>query len=198
MARRGRQRIPLPVTIARRDYPARTVTIPEDKRGLLKQPSITHDARQLLLLLRTESPDSPGPLKPPITIVDGLGFGGVQTWVGGSPVETMLDGMYGQEHRGLDYPVPPGTAVMAPAAGAVLFAGPTALGGQTLVLDHGQGVISVLFHLARIDVALDDHVLSRATVGLSGESGLAVSPQVEWRTYLHGVAVDPRVLEKLD
>ena len=198
MARRGRQRIPLSVTIARRDYPARTVTIPEIKRPLLKQPSVTHDARQLLLLLRTESPEAPGPLKPPITVVEGLGFGGLQTWLGGSPVESMLDGMYGEEHRGLDYEIPPGTVVMAPAAGTVLFAGPMALGGQTLVLDHGQGILSVLFHLSRIDVALDDHVEARAPVGFSGETGLAVSPQVEWRTYLHGVAVDPRTLNTLD
>jgi Peptidase family M23 len=198
MARRGRQRIPLSVTIARRDYPARTVTIPETKRPLLKQPSVTHDARQLLLLLRTESPDAPGPLKPPITVVDGHGFGGVQTWVGGSPVESMLDGMYGEEHRGLDYEVPPGTVVMAPAAGTVLFAGPMALGGQTLVLDHGQGILSVLFHLSRIDVVPDSRVEARAAVGYSGETGLAVSPQVEWRTYLHGVAVDPRTLDRLD
>jgi murein DD-endopeptidase MepM/ murein hydrolase activator NlpD len=198
MARRGRQRIPLSVTIARRDYPARTVTIPETKRPLLKQPSVTHDARQLLLLLRTESPDAPGPLKPPITVVDGHGFGGIQTWVGGSPVESMLDGMYGEEHRGLDYEVPPGTVVMAPAAGTVLFAGPMALGGQTLVLDHGQGILTVLFHLSRIDVIPDSHVEARAAVGYSGETGLAVSPQVEWRTYLHGVAVDPRTLDRLD
>jgi hypothetical protein len=47
-------------------------------------------------------------------------------------------------------------------------------------------------------VAQDDHVPGRATVGLSGETGLAVAPQVEWRTYLHGVAVDPRTLAKLD
>ncbi len=198
IARRGRQRIPLSVAIARRDYPARTVVIPETKRALLMQPSVSHDARQVLLLLRTESSEAPGPLKPPITVVDGLGFGGVQTLLGGSPVETMLDGMYGEEHRGLDYEVPLGTVVMAPAAGTVLFAGPTALGGQTLVLDHGQGVLSVLFHLSRIEVALDDHVEARAAVGLSGETGLAVSPQVEWRTYLHGVAVDPRALSKLD
>jgi murein DD-endopeptidase MepM/ murein hydrolase activator NlpD len=198
MVRRGRQRIPLSVSIAPRDYPARAVVIPENKRPLLKQPSITHDARQLLLLLRTESTDPPGPIKPPITIAEGLGFGGVQTWRGGSPVESMLDGMYGEEHRGLDYAVPPGTVVMAPAEGTVLFAGPTALGGQTIVLDHGQGLISVLFHLSRIDVAVDDHVQARATVGLSGETGLAVWPQVEWRTYLHGVAVDPRALGKLD
>ena len=85
---------------------------------------------------------------------------------------------------------------MAPAAGTVLFAGPLALSGQTLVLDHGQGVISALFHLYRIDVRTGDRVESRATVGLSGETGLATSPQLQWRVYIHGVAVDPRALEK--
>ena len=198
LARRGRQRIPLEVEIAPRDYPPRTVVIPEGKRPLLKQPSVTRDGRELLGLLRTETPAAQGlgPLRPPITIVPGLGFGSAQTYVGGSPVEMMLDAIHGEYHRGLDYDVPVGTVVMAPAAGSVLFAGPLALSGQTLVLDHGQGVISVLFHLYRIDVRTGDPVEARATVGLSGETGLATSPQLQWRVYIHGVAVDPRALEK--
>lgn len=197
MARRGRQRIPLEVTIAPRDYPPRTVVIPEAKRALLARTDVTRDQRQLLSLLRTLSPTAVGgpPLLPPITIVGGAGFGGARTYVGGSPVETMLDGTFGEFHRGLDYEVPPGTVVMAPAAGTVLLAGPLALAGQTLVLDHGQGLVSAVFHLARIDVSVGDQVQARATVGLSGDTGLAPSPHVEWRVYVHGIAVDPRVLD---
>jgi murein DD-endopeptidase MepM/ murein hydrolase activator NlpD len=111
-------------------------------------------------------------------------------------VEEMMDGLHGEHHRGLDYEVPVGTVVMAPAAATVLFAGNLTLTGKTLVLDHGNGVVSALFHLYRIDVREGDRVESRAAVGLSGETGLAVTPQVQWRVYLHGVAVDPRSLDR--
>jgi murein DD-endopeptidase MepM/ murein hydrolase activator NlpD len=57
-------------------------------------------------------------------------------------------------------------------------------------------VISVFYHLSRIDVVPGQQVESRAPVGLSGESGLAVSPHLHWGVYVSGVAVDPRVLDK--
>jgi len=117
--------------------------------------------------------------------------------VGGSPVESMTDAVWGEQHRGADFEVPPGTAVMAPAAGAVLFAGSLTLSGQTLVIDHGQGVVSALFHLSRIDLRTGDRVEPRASVGLSGDSGIAPTPLLQWRTYVHGVAVDPSALQQL-
>ncbi len=59
VARGGRQRVPISVDIASRAYPARSVVIPEEKRALLSQPAITRDGRQLLSLLRTETPAWP-------------------------------------------------------------------------------------------------------------------------------------------
>ena len=196
VARGGRQRVPISVDIASRAYPARSVVIPEEKRALLSQPAITRDGRQLLSLLRTETPAEPRALAAPITIVAGLGFGGEQTWLGGSPVESLTDAVFGEQHRGVDFAVPVGTVVMAPAAGTVLYAGPLTLAGQTVVIDHGQGVVSALFHLSRIDVAAAAGVEARALVGLSGDSGITPTPLVQWRTYLHGVAVDPAVLQQ--
>jgi murein DD-endopeptidase MepM/ murein hydrolase activator NlpD len=196
-SRRGRQRIPLELALTGRSYPPRTVTIPAAKRGLLVQANVTRDGRELLSLVRTESRlPAPGPLKAPVTVAPGMGFGGVQTWLGGPSVEALFDATYGYEHRGLDYEVPAGTVVMAPAAGTVLFAGPLTLGGQTVVIDHGQGVVSVLGHLLRIDVREGDTVEARAILGLSGDSGLAIGPQVQWRTYIHGLAVDPSLLDQ--
>ena len=195
VSRRGRQRIPIPVEVRPRTYPPRTVVIPEAKRPLLASPAAARDGRQLLGLVRQETPGELRAIAPPITIVPGLGFGSIQTWVGGSPVESMLDATWGEQHRGADYEVPPGTVVMAPAGGTVLFAGPLALSGETLVIDHGQGVVSALFHLGRLDVRTGDRVEPRSVVGLSGETGIAPGPQVHWRTYLHGVAVDPAVLQ---
>jgi murein DD-endopeptidase MepM/ murein hydrolase activator NlpD len=55
-------------------------------------------------------------------------------------------------------------------------------------------VVSVLHHLSSAAVAAGDSVEAGALVGLSGQSGLAPEPMLQWRVYLHGVAVDPLVL----
>jgi hypothetical protein len=199
VGRRGRQRIPIPVTIGERPpYPPRSVVIPEEKRPLLKESSVTRDGRLLLSLVRTESPQAlaTGAFKPPVGSAPGVGFGGVETYMGGSPVESMIDGTFGEQHRGLDYEVSVGTVVEAPATGTVIFAGPLTLSGETVVLDHGQGVVSALFHLSRIDVRAGERVDGGAPVGLSGDSGLAITPAVQWRLYVHGIAVDPRLVGK--
>jgi murein DD-endopeptidase MepM/ murein hydrolase activator NlpD len=175
-------------------YPPRSVSIPEGKRALLKQATVVRDGRHLLSLVRTENPEVPGSLRPPVTIAPGVGFGSAQSWLGGSPVESMLDSLYGEGHRGRDFEVPLGTVVTAPASGNVLFAASFTLAGNTVVIDHGQGVVSAIFHLQEIGVQVGDRLEAGDRIGFSGDSGIAPFPQVHWRTYLHGVGVDPEVL----
>ena len=196
-ARRGEQRVSIPITIASRVYQPRYVFLSEDERARLRRPEAAHDGRRLLAVLRTESPKpAPGLLLPPVGTT-GNGFGEPRTYTGAADVESRIDALSGERHRGLDYAVPVGTPVRAPAAGTVLFAGPLALSGETVVIDHGQGVLSVLQHLSRVDARTGDPVSAAAVVGLSGETGLAPEPMLQWRVYLHGVPVDPTVLGPL-
>ena len=197
--RRGRRRIPVPVTVQPRAYPARSVVIPEPKRALVIQPGVERDGRQVQLLLRTMTPSQQwtGPFKPPVDSPPEYSYGAPTTYVGGSPVESMADAVYGEYHRGMDYPVAPGTLVQAPAAGTVLLARQNALTGGTLLLDHGQGVISAFFHLERIEVTEGQSLVGRTPVGIAGETGIASGPHVHWGVYVQGVAVDPRVMESL-
>ena len=197
--RRGRRRIPMPVTVAPRVYPARTVSIPEAKRSLMLQPGVVRDGRQLLLLLRTVSPVQQwsGPFKPPVDAPPEYSYGAPTTYVDGSPLDSLSDAVHGEFHRGMDYPVPGGTVVQAPAAGTVLLARQNTLTGATLLIDHGQGIISAFFHLARIEVREGQTLVGRTPVGLSGDTGVAWTPHVHWGVYVSGVAIDPRVMESL-
>jgi hypothetical protein len=196
---RSRQRIAVPIEIAPREYRERTVVIPEPKRRLVTDRAAIRDGRQVQLLLRTVSSERQwqGPFVPPVASEPLQSYGTPMSYVGASPVESEMDSIHGEYHRGLDYRVPAGTSVLSPAAGTVLLAGPLALTGQTLILDHGQGVISALFHLSRIDVREGEWVPAGAAVALSGESGLAAEPHLHWSVYLLGVAVDPRVMSQL-
>jgi murein DD-endopeptidase MepM/ murein hydrolase activator NlpD len=187
------------VTVAPRSYPARTVVIPEAKRGLAMQPGVVREGRQLLLLLRTVSAVQQwsGPFKAPVDAPPEHSFGSPTTYIGGSPIESMSDAIHGEFHRGMDYPVPEGTIVQAPAGGTVLLARLNALTGGTLLIDHGQGVLSAFFHLGRIDVREGQAIVGRTPLGLSSDSGIASSPHVHWGVYVSGVAIDPRVMESL-
>ena len=197
MARRGRQRVPVDVTVGERTYPPRLFRVPEARRPLVEPPAAQHDGRVLLGLLRTETPAlvPTGALKPPVN-APGVGFGSALTYEGAAAVESLVDSTWGEIHRGLDFEVAPGTPVLAPAPGTVLFAGPLLLSGQTVIIDHGQGLISTLFHMSRLDVAVGQTLDGRTPVGLSGDSGLCATPMVQWRVYLHGIAVDPRLFDR--
>jgi murein DD-endopeptidase MepM/ murein hydrolase activator NlpD len=198
-ARRGRQRIGVPASIATREYPARSVALPDDKLALLAQPGAVRQSRELLLALRGVSAEQSwrGPFKPPVDADPVYGYGAPTRYAGAANLEAATDAIAGEYHRGMDYPVPAGTVVQAPGAGRVALAGPQIVTGNTLVLDHGQGVFSVFFHLGRIDVREGDLVEGRAPIALSGDSGILAAPHVHWAVYVHGVAVDPRVMERL-
>ena len=193
-ARGGEQRIAIPITITAREYHPRHVYLSEEQRALAVREDMLRDARRLLGQLRTESRSpAPGRLAPPVGGL-GSGFGDPRTYSGIPDVESRFDSLSSERHRGLDYRVPLQTPVRAPAAGSVLHAGSLGLGGGCVVIDHGQGVVSVLQHLGSVSVREGDLVAASAIVGLSGQTGLAPEPMLQWRVYLHAVAVDPLVL----
>ena len=196
-ARDGQQRIAIPITLTSREYRSRYVYLSEPQRALASRDEALRDGRRLLALLRTDSRmPAPGVLIPPVASV-GSGFGEPRSYTGLAEVESRFDGLSGERHRGIDYPVSSETPVRAPAAGSVLFAGQLTLAGGTVVIDHGQGVVSVLHHLSSVAVREGEAVAAAAVVGLSGQSGLAPEPMLQWRVYLHGIAVDPLVLGPL-
>lgn len=195
-ARNGIQRLRMEFPIGERSFGARSQTLAEEKRALLAQPRRLSDGRRLMLALRTVSSEAlwKGPFRAPLVSPPLDSFGQRETYVGGSPVEMMMDGGFGEQHRGLDYPVAANTLVQAPAGGTVVLAEPLLLTGDTLVLDHGQGLVSLLAHLGQLDVKAGDRVEAGARLGLAGESGLATFGHVHWATYLHGIPVDPDVV----
>jgi murein DD-endopeptidase MepM/ murein hydrolase activator NlpD len=98
-------------------------------------------------------------------------------------------------HRGVDYAASAGTPVIAPAAGRIALVGREADGfelhGNTVGIDHGQGVESIFLHLSRIDVEEGDFVEAGDVIGAVGSTGIATGPHLHWGLYVHGMAVDP-------
>jgi hypothetical protein len=197
---RGKRRIAVEVEIGSQAFTPRVLAIPDERRSLLERPERVRDSRLVLEMVRTETPHTyaHGRLVPPVAGEPQIAFGGVDTYEGATWVPLLMDGIYGDQHRGVDYDVPTGTPVKAPGAGVVVLAQNLSLTGETLIIDHGHGVHSVFFHLSRIDVAVGQSVDAGAVVGASGDTGLAALPHLHWGVYLHGVAVDPRALMAVD
>lgn len=94
-------------------------------------------------------------------------------------------------HSGLDVAIGRGTPVKATARGTVLAVDDYFFNGKTVFVDHGNGLISMVCHLDRIDVQAGDPVSQNQRVGLSGMTGRASGPHLHWSMVLNGVMVDP-------
>jgi len=98
-------------------------------------------------------------------------------------------------HRGVDYAGGYGSPVIAPANGYVRVVGTVAQGfrlhGNTVGLDHGQGVVSIYLHLSKIYVKEGDFVTAGQTIGAVGATGAVTGPHLHWGLYVNGEAIDP-------
>jgi murein DD-endopeptidase MepM/ murein hydrolase activator NlpD len=151
--------------------------------------------RFLLSALRTRDLKTyhSGPLRPPVDPPISFPFGGAENY--GMVMGPVKDGLMGEQHRGVDYEVPPGTTVKAPGAGIIILARSLAFSGETVVIGHSNGLVSVLSHLSHVTVAEGDVVAEGAPVGASGQSGLgALTPHLCFSAYLHSLNVDPVAL----
>lgn len=98
-------------------------------------------------------------------------------------------------HRGFDISAPQGNPIVAPSPGKVVMIGAVSQGfrvhGNTLVIDHGQGVLSIYIHLQRVLVQVGDTVKLGQQIALVGSTGRASGPHLHWGLYVHGISVDP-------
>ncbi|MGB3311049.1 MAG: M23 family metallopeptidase [Nodosilinea sp.] len=112
-------------------------------------------------------------------------------------VRRYYNGVFAQDyyHRGLDYAAATGSPVAAPAAGRIALVGRVSDGfelhGNTIGIDHGQGVLSIMIHLSRLDVNEGDLVQPGQVIGAIGSTGASTGPHLHWGLYVNGISVDP-------
>lgn len=94
-------------------------------------------------------------------------------------------------HTGLDLRAAVGTPIAAAASGRVVLAKDLFYTGNTVMIDHGYGVITLYAHMSALKVQKGDLVTPSQLIGLSGQTGRVNGPHLHWQAVVDGVKVNP-------
>ena len=108
-----------------------------------------------------------------------------------------FNGKVGSAHQGLDLRAAVGTPIGAMNSGTVIIAREMFYEGGFVVIDHGQGLLSLYLHLSEIKVGEGTRVTKRQLIGLSGDTGRTTAPHLHVGIRWQGVYVDPAALLRL-
>jgi murein DD-endopeptidase MepM/ murein hydrolase activator NlpD len=135
----------------------------------------------------TPAPEWSGDFAAPVTSTVSETFGTRRTF----------NGKLASIHRGVDYRAPTGTPVRASNSGEVILARGLFYEGNCVVIDHGQGFMTIYMHLSKLNVTEGDKVRKGQEVGLSGSTGRVTGPHLHMAARWEGAYVDPLKLLKL-
>jgi murein DD-endopeptidase MepM/ murein hydrolase activator NlpD len=109
----------------------------------------------------------------------------------------IYNGVQNSAHLGLDFKAAIGTPIHAPAPGRVALAKDLFFTGNTVILDHGYGVLTVYAHMSKLQVKLGDEIKQGQTLGLSGMTGRVTGPHLHWMAVIHKQKVNPQFLTQV-
>lgn len=178
--------------IKHKDYPEQRLTI-KNKKMVNPDPKniarINKEARTMRAAYDafTASKGEPKPFVQPLEGVITSPFGR----------RRVLNGQPRSPHSGLDIAGATGTPIAAPAPASVAVTGDFYFNGNTILLDHGEGLVSMYCHLSEIQVAAGDRIERGGQIGLVGATGRVTGPHLHWSVSLNGNRIDPATLMQI-
>jgi murein DD-endopeptidase MepM/ murein hydrolase activator NlpD len=174
-----------PLTVAPRTFPTRELTVEEKYVSPPREalPRIQKEAERVRAIFEAVSSERywRGPFILPVP---------------GHPISefgkrSIYNGQPRSPHSGTDFSGAAGTPIKAPSAGKIVLAAGLYYSGNTVILDHGQGMYSYFGHMSVISVSEGDMVAAGDVIGKVGATGLVTGPHLHWSVRLAGTRVDP-------
>jgi murein DD-endopeptidase MepM/ murein hydrolase activator NlpD len=172
--------------VTKRDYERQYITLSNkrmvnpEKRDMAR---IGKEQQRIRKALASWSPQTPEtlqlalPVKGPVSSTFGL--------------RRFFNDQPRKPHSGLDLAAPEGTPIKAPAGGRVIDTGEFFFNGNTVFIDHGQGLVTMYCHLSHIDVKPGQPVSRVDVIGAVGKTGRVTGAHLHWSVSLNDARIDP-------
>jgi len=173
------------IVIGRKQYAAQHLKVPPGQVELspVDMARYDHERIHLAEVLRTFS------LQPPLSTAMLQPTEGTRSASFG--MRRFFNGLSRNPHNGMDIAAPVGTPVVAAAMGKVLDTGDYFFSGNQVIVDHGQGLLTLYAHLSAVEADVDDVVKPGMQIGKVGATGRVTGPHLHFSVYLNTVAKNP-------
>ena len=104
----------------------------------------------------------------------------------------MYNNKPGWMHSGIDISENTGHPILASQSGKIILAKKLTIHGNTIMIDHGWGIISIYNHLDKISKKLNDTVTKGEQIGTVGSTGVATGSHLHFGISIQSVRVNPR------
>ena len=175
----------LRIDIGSKRYASQHLHVPQEQVELPARQLLRYTREQAhlrkVLAAYTDSPPASLELEQPVPGTRSATFG----------LRRYFNGESRRPHNGMDIAAPQGTPVLAAAAGRVADTGDYLFSGNTLILDHGRGLLSLYAHLSAFRAKVGEAIAAGAQIGEVGATGRVTGPHLHFSVYLNAAAVDP-------
>ncbi len=179
------------VKIRKKKYPLERLTLPEDMVVLSpeNEARVEREQKRMAVLWPVDSLRvwNGGFIDPLPDKKIGTTFG----------VRRIINKIPKNPHSGIDVRADEGDPIRAPNDAVVVLVDNEFYSGNSVVLDHGQGIYTMFFHLSKINVKYGQAVMKGDVIGLVGQTGRATGPHLHWGVRIQGARVDPLELIQL-
>ena len=177
----------LEIRVVAKKYASQKLNVPKEQAELGPEQLAKYEEQRkhLQQVLRTfsESPPASIVMREPVAGRRSGSFG----------LRRIINGEPRSPHSGMDIAAAAGDPVVAASAGRVIDVGEYLFLGKVVVLDHGQGWLSLYAHLNEANAALGENVAAGARIGRVGMTGRTTGPHLHFSVYLNTAAVDPAI-----
>ena len=167
------------------EYAVQQLKVPPSQVNLSaeNEARVAEERDKVRAALNRFSPEAPSTLRlaPPVPGRRSSSFG----------LRRMFNGESRSPHSGMDIAAPTGTPIKAPLAGRVVDVGSYFFNGNNVVIDHGQGLMTMYCHLSKIRVEMGQELQPGQVLGEVGATGRVTGPHLHWGVSLNGSMVDP-------